>query len=66
MVASTSFVARMAVVKISSFIASADSPSSVAEESTFATIMVVVAPVVVLEEPKLRLLELVSTLRFSF
>lgn len=66
MVAFTSFVARMAVVNISSFIASTDSPSFVAEESTFATIMVIVAPVVVLEEPELRLLELVFTLRFSF
>jgi len=65
MVASTSFVA---IVKISSFIASVVTPSFVAVESTFATIMVVVvAPVEVLEEPKLRLLvELVFTPRFSF
>ena len=77
MVASTSFpmefVARMAVVTFSSFIASTDPPSSVAEESTFATtIMVVVAPVmlVVLEQPTSRhselVVELVFTLQSSF
>lgn len=69
MVASTSFVAaKMAVVKISSFIASTDPPSSVAVESTFATIMVVASQsVVVLEEPSSGLLpELVFTLRVSF
>jgi hypothetical protein len=71
MVASTSFATKMAVIKTSSFIASADPPSSVAVGSTFVTIMAIVvvafAPVVVLEEPNFRLgSELVFVLRFSF
>lgn len=70
MVASTSFATKMAVIKTSSFVASADPPSSVAVGSTFVTIMAIVvafAPVVVLEEPNFRLeSELVFVLRFSF
>lgn len=50
MVASTSFVVKMAAVGISSYFDTIDPPSSVAEESKLATTIMVVAPVVVLEQ----------------
>ena len=50
MEAFASFVERKDFARISSSIASTDQPSSVAKESTFARIMVIVASAVVWEE----------------